>query len=82
MEEIEQLVVRMAEEKATWGYRRIQGALANRGHSIAKITAAVAECECALRVAHRHAATGMLGFCDPLHRESPAIHHARMGAAL
>jgi putative transposase len=32
--EIEQLVVRMAEENATWGYRRIQGALANLGHSI------------------------------------------------
>jgi hypothetical protein len=28
-EEIEQLVVRMADENATWGYRRIQGALAN-----------------------------------------------------
>jgi putative transposase len=33
-EEIEQLVVQMAEENATWGYRRIQGALANLGHSI------------------------------------------------
>jgi transposase InsO family protein len=28
-EEIEQLVVRMAEENPSWGYRRIQGALAN-----------------------------------------------------
>jgi putative transposase len=37
-EEIEQLVVRMAEENPTWGYRRIQGALANLGHSIDKIT--------------------------------------------
>src|SRR3989441_10549464 len=37
-EEIEQLVVRMAEENATWGYRRIQGALANLGHSIDKLT--------------------------------------------
>src|SRR6266446_5183448 len=35
-EEIEQLVVRMAEENATWGYRRIQGALANLGHNIDK----------------------------------------------
>jgi putative transposase len=34
IEEIEQLVVRMAEENATWGYRRIQGALANLGHHI------------------------------------------------
>jgi putative transposase len=33
-EEIEQLVVRMAEENATWGYRRMQGALANLGHDI------------------------------------------------
>ena len=37
-EEIEQLVVRMAEEHATWGYRRIQGALANLGHHIDPIT--------------------------------------------
>src|SRR5919109_3010712 len=34
VEEIERLVVRMAEENPTWGYRRIQGALANLGHSI------------------------------------------------
>jgi hypothetical protein len=32
------LVVRMAKENATWGYRRIQGALANVGHQIDKIT--------------------------------------------
>jgi transposase InsO family protein len=37
-EEIEQLVIRMAEENATWGYRRIQGALANLGHRIDKLT--------------------------------------------
>ena len=37
-EEIEQLVVRMAEENATWGYRRIPGALANLGHRIDKLT--------------------------------------------
>src|SRR5262249_19517165 len=37
-EEIEQLVVQMAEENATWGYRRIQGALANLGHHIDAIT--------------------------------------------
>jgi len=37
-EEIEQLVMRMAEENPTWGYRRIQGALANLGHHIDKIT--------------------------------------------
>src|SRR5262249_48179152 len=32
--EIETLVVRMAKENRTWGYRRIQGALANLGHEI------------------------------------------------
>src|SRR5262244_184876 len=37
-EEVEQLVVRMAEENPSWGYRRIQGALANLGHAIDKIT--------------------------------------------
>ena len=37
-EEIEQLVVRMAEENLTWGYRRLQGALANLGHHIDKLT--------------------------------------------
>jgi putative transposase len=37
-EEIEQLVVRMADEKPTWGYRRIQGALANLGHRLDAIT--------------------------------------------
>jgi len=37
-EEVEQLVVRMAEENPSWGYRRIQGALANLGHHVDKIT--------------------------------------------
>jgi putative transposase len=37
-EEVDQLVIRMAEENATWGYRRIQGALANLGYHIDKIT--------------------------------------------
>jgi transposase InsO family protein len=36
--EVEQLAVRMAEDNPTWGYRRIQGALANLGHQIDKIT--------------------------------------------
>jgi putative transposase len=37
-EEIDLLVVRMAEENPSWGYRRIQGALANLGHPIDKLT--------------------------------------------
>src|SRR2546422_338358 len=37
-EEVEQLVMRMAEENPTWGYRRIQGALAHLGHAIDKST--------------------------------------------
>src|SRR4051794_38907878 len=34
------LVVRMAEENHAWGYRRIQGALANLGHECARSTIA------------------------------------------
>jgi putative transposase len=34
IKEIEQLVVRMVEENPRWGYRRIQGALANLGYQI------------------------------------------------
>ena len=37
-EEVEQLIVRMAEENPTWGYRRLQGALSNLGYHIDKIT--------------------------------------------
>src|SRR5262244_1068586 len=37
-EEVERLAVQMAEENPTWGYGRIQGALANLGHQIDKIT--------------------------------------------
>lgn len=37
-EEVEELVVRLAEENTAWGYRRIQGALANLGHAIDAIT--------------------------------------------
>jgi transposase InsO family protein len=39
-EEIEKLVVRMANENRTWGYRRIQGALANLRHDIGRSTIA------------------------------------------
>src|SRR6266511_1151258 len=37
-EEIEQLIMRMAEENPSWGYRRIQGALGNLGYHIDKST--------------------------------------------
>jgi putative transposase len=37
-EEIEQLVIRMAEENPSWGYRRIQGVLVNLSHTIDKMT--------------------------------------------
>jgi transposase InsO family protein len=37
-EEVEQLVIRMANDNPTWGYRRIQGAVANLGHHIDTIT--------------------------------------------
>ncbi len=38
--ELQQLVVRMAPENRDWGYRRIQGALANLGHEVARSTIA------------------------------------------
>jgi putative transposase len=38
--EISELVVRMAEENRTWGYRRIQGAVSNLGHALARTTIA------------------------------------------
>ena len=38
--EIRRLVVRMASENRDWGYRRIQGALANLGHEVARTTIA------------------------------------------
>ena len=40
--EIESLIVRMARENPTWGYDRIQGALANLGHRVAPSTVAAA----------------------------------------
>jgi hypothetical protein len=39
-QEVESLVVRMAQENWAWGYRRIQGALSNLGHKIARSTIA------------------------------------------
>ena len=40
LREIGQLAVRMAQENPTWGYRRIQGALKNLGHRVARSTIA------------------------------------------
>jgi putative transposase len=37
-EEVEQLIVRLAEEHRTWGYRRIQGAWANLGQRLDTLT--------------------------------------------
>jgi hypothetical protein len=39
-EQFERLVIRMAEENRAWGYRRIQGALLNLGHKLARSTVA------------------------------------------
>jgi transposase InsO family protein len=36
--EVEELVLRMAKENPTWGYDRIQGALANLGHEVSDTT--------------------------------------------
>ena len=38
--EIEALVVQISEENLSWGYRRIQGALSNLGHELARSTIA------------------------------------------
>src|SRR6476661_3591281 len=38
MREISQLIVRMAQENPGWGYTRIQGALANLSHKVARGT--------------------------------------------
>lgn len=39
-EDIEGLVVRMANENRTWGYRRLQGAISELGHKLARSTIA------------------------------------------
>jgi len=40
MKEIRRLVVRMAKDNSSWGYRRMQGALKNLGHRVARSTIA------------------------------------------
>jgi putative transposase len=42
MRELSSLIVRMASENPTWGYTRIQGALKNLGHDVARSTVAKA----------------------------------------
>ncbi len=39
-EEIIELILRMAHENSTWGYDRLQGALANLGHTVSSSTVA------------------------------------------
>ena len=39
-EEIQQLVVKLANENPAWGYDRIQGALANLGHTLSDMSVA------------------------------------------
>jgi len=58
-EEVEQLVVRLAEENPTWGYRRIQGALANLGHHIDKLTVRNILCRHHLEPAPQRRKAGM-----------------------
>src|ERR1022692_4866608 len=40
MREIERLIVRMSQENSSWGYTRIQGALANLSHQVGRGTIA------------------------------------------
>jgi hypothetical protein len=43
-QDLEALVVRLAEENRDWGYRRIQGALSHLGHELARSTIARFSC--------------------------------------
>jgi hypothetical protein len=40
MREISELIVRMAQDNPSWGYTRIQGALANLSHKVGRGTVA------------------------------------------
>jgi hypothetical protein len=42
-DEIEALVMRMAQENRDWGYRRIEGALSNLGHEVVRSPIAAAD---------------------------------------
>src|SRR5438270_36187 len=48
--EWQDLIVRMAEENRTWGYRRIQGAISNLGYTIARSTCAAQKLHFALKL--------------------------------
>jgi putative transposase len=56
--EIEQLIVRMAEENRDWGYDRIAGALANLGYDVCDRRLAMSCSACAPGQAADHGAPG------------------------
>jgi transposase len=68
-DEIERLIVRMAAENRDWGYRRIQGALDNLGHEVARGTIANILKEHGLEPApERNRKTTWHGSCDGIRR--------------
>jgi hypothetical protein len=76
--EIEQLVIRIAEENAPWGYRRLQGSLANLGSHIDAIMARFGDL-----LRPRGDGTGDVAHRDRRHH--PASHgcpHATMRTAV
>ena len=56
-EELSALVVRLAQENATWGYDRIVGALANVGHTVSRQTVANILKRCGLQPAPQRGRT-------------------------
>jgi hypothetical protein len=76
--EVEALVVRMAEEKRDRGYRRIQGALSNLGHSIGRSTiAAVLQRNGIEPAPERSPKTTWKEFQCENRRETPAVGSER-----
>ena len=79
-EEIQQLVVCMATENRDWGYRRIQGALANLGHEVGRVTIANILKEHGLEQApDRDRKTTWKEFLCR-HREGRFLHHRGLDA--
>jgi hypothetical protein len=69
-EDIETLVVQMAEENRAWGYRRIQRAISNLGHKLARSTIA--------DILHRHGiepapASTVRGSVSLFHLSEPSV---------